>query len=260
MAIRKILFVFIIISLWGCYTFAADPIKMGYFMLPPLQYIDEAATPPTGASIAYFEALSSQMGYEVEWVGPLPLLRLSEHLKRGLVDGTVGFNKFSALADFLYYTNTPMFLAQPTLFVRKDNPLTRIRSIEDIRGYHIGLNVSISGIYTPLIDDHRDALSLETLGGEEWIDQNIRKLRAGRIDAIFARHPYSILFVTAKLRVDDQIKTLSIPDPPTPMYVVFSKASKRGRELLEQCNAVLPQFDLNHDELVQKELAAAKQP
>lgn len=259
MNIRKLLFVIVAVCVVGGNAFAADTIKMGYFMLPPLQYADDAAASPKGASVVYFEAAASKMGYEVEWVGPLPLLRLSEMLKSGEIDGAVGFNKFSTLADFLYYTDEPLFFAQPSLMIRKENPLTQITSIEDIRGYRIGLTVSIAGIYTPLIDEHRDALILETLGGEHLIEQNIKKLLVGRLDAVFDRQPYSIGFIAVQLHVDEQVKVLPIPDHPTPMHVVFSRASKRGEELLRQYNSVISQLELNHDELTQKEFEAAAQ-
>lgn len=255
----KFFFVLLAVVAFANRAISADSVRMGYFMLPPHQYTDAEAAKPKGASIAYFEALASQIGVGVEWVGPLPLLRLSEYLKNGELDGTLGFNKNAELELFFYYTDTPMYLAQPTFIVRKDNPLTQIRSIEDIRGYRIGLNVSIAGRYTPLIDEHRDVLRLEGLGGEKWIEQNIKKLILGRVDAFFDRQPHSMLFVAARLDYTAQIKVLSLPDPPTPMYLVFSKASKQGQKLLKQCNAIIPQMNLNYNELVQKEFEAVAQ-
>ncbi len=261
----KLVFILATVSVFAAQSAAAESVKMGYFMLPPHQYTDNADDPhaaakPKGASIIYFEALASKMGYEVEWVGPLPLLRLSEYMKDGKIDGAAGFNKNPELELFFHYTESPMYFAQPTFIVRKDNPLTQIRSAEDIRGWCIGLTVSIADRYTPLIDEHRDMFKLETLGGEGWIKQNIMKLLANRIDAFFDRQPYTPLFVAAALQLDDRIKALPVPDPPTPMYIVFSKASKQGQKFVDQCNAVMPQMNLNYGELVQKEMYAASQP
>ena len=53
----------------------ADTIKMGYFQHQPHQYIDDEAK-PKGATIKYFEIVAKKMGYEVEWVGPLPFARM----------------------------------------------------------------------------------------------------------------------------------------------------------------------------------------
>jgi len=234
----------------------AETIKMGYFILPPHQYLlDDSAAKPVGAHIAYFEALTSMMGHEVEWVGPLPLPRLTEMLKAGdEIDGTIGFPKYPSFEEFLYYPESPLYWGQPILVVRQENPLTQIHSIDDIRDYRIGLIKSVSGRYTPLIDEHRDALTLEELGGDNWIAQNLQKLIVGRLDALFDRQTYSIPFVAAQLNLDTQIKVLPIPVSPSPFYVVFSKASKQGKTLLERYNAVVPQMTVNYEDLVKKEL------
>ncbi|MFH2064624.1 MAG: transporter substrate-binding domain-containing protein [Pseudomonadota bacterium] len=246
------------ISMMFCVPHAlAETIKIGYFMLPPLQYMDETTRNPKGASKVYFGAMASQLGYEVEWVGPLPLFRLSNMLESGKLDGSLGFVKNPELERFLYYVATPLYFAQPTLIVRKDNPLSRIRSIEDIRGYRIGTIVTMSGRYTPLIDAHRHMLTIEALGGDMWIKQNLRKLIDGRVDAIFDRQPYSVPFIAVTLQLDTRIKLLPLPEPATPMYIVFSKASAHGQKLLEQCNALLPKFHLAYEELAKQELKAA---
>jgi ABC-type amino acid transport substrate-binding protein len=234
----------------------AETIKIGYFLLPPLQYVDESTETFRGASRVYFKAIATQMGCEVKWVGPLPLLRLSDMLEVGKLDGSLVFAKNAYLERFLYYVDTPHFFAQPTLIVRKDNPLSQIRSIKDIQGYRIGTIVTMSGLYTPLIDANRDLLTIDALGSKNWIEQNLKKLVFGRIDGIFDRQPYSVSFIAAKLKLDNQIKLLPFPNPATPMYIVFSKASKNGKTLLERCNALFPRFNLNYEELVQQELKA----
>ena len=158
---------------------------------------------------------------------------------------------------YLYYAASPVFLAQPILLVRQDNPITEIQSIDDIQGYRIGLIVTSGGLYTPLLDMHREAISLEGLGGDRWARQNIHKLLAGRLDAVFDRQPYTLPFVAARMQLYAQVKVLPIPDPLMPMYVVFSKASQRGQALLDRYNAILPELAVNYTELAQQELDAA---
>ena len=235
---------------------AENIIKMGYFSLPPFHYFDESISQPKGAAIEYFNALALKMGYRVEWVGPLPLLRLSNKLENGDLDGTIGFTKFQPLTDYLYYTDKILYFAQPSIMVKKENPLTQIDSIEDIKGYRIGSNISISGYHTPLIDKNTDLLKLEKLRGEKWLEQNIKKLISERVDAVFDRQPYSMFFASIQQEVDNQIKIIPVPDLPSPMYVVFSKISEKGFTLLEQYNAIAFQFDLNYIELVEKEFDA----
>lgn len=241
MLLRGILLIAVFMSLPATSCLAAETLNMGYFNLPPHQYVaKEAKHKVEGVSIRYFEKLAHAMGYSVNWVGPLPLPRLTQRLKTdNYLDGTVGFPKYPSFESFLFYTDIPVYLGQPTFVLLKSNPLNRIETIGDIKNYRIGLVKSASGKYTPLIDENRNVLHVEELGGDTWIRQNIVKLLHGRLDALFDRQQYSIPYVAAKLGSEDRIKIISAPAPPTPMFIVFSKCSKRGKILVEQCNQAL---------------------
>jgi hypothetical protein len=73
--------------LWSFQDIGAETIKIGYFPHKPHQYQTESSGKPRGATVTYFEAVAAKMGYEVEWVGPLPINRLIDYLKEGRVDG-----------------------------------------------------------------------------------------------------------------------------------------------------------------------------
>ncbi len=256
---RKIIFVLFLLSVWNGVACAAAPIKMGYFLLPPYQYLgkQEGTTQPQGSTIEYFGLAAALMEEEVEWVGPFPLLRLVELLKSGQLDGTVAFYRSPEFETFLYYASSPLLLAQPILLVRQDNPITAIESIEDIRGYRIGHIVTGGGRYTPMLDKYRDAITLDGIGSDQWAEQNIGKLLAGRLDAVFDRQPYTLPFVAARMQQYDQVKVIPIPDPPTPVYIVFSKMSPRGKALVDQYNAILPKLMVDYIELTQQEVNRA---
>lgn len=255
---QKILIVALVIILWGIKVSAAPLIKMGYFILPPHQYVygDRIFAHPRGASIVYFEKAAVMMKEQVEWVGPLPLLRLGAKLKDGSIDGTLGFVHSLKGKKYLYYAVPPLYMAQPILIVRNDNPLKKIMSINDIQGYNIGLAVTSGGVFTPFLDMHRDKFSLEAVGGDAWVEQNIKKLLIGRIDAIFDRQEYTFPFIAKMTHTYDRIKVLPIPDPKTPMYVVFSKASQRGYELFKRYNAIIPELKTDYSDLIRQEFNA----
>jgi hypothetical protein len=233
---------------------AADPIRMGYFNLAPHHYCDSNDSEPTGAGIKYFEILASNTDDTVEWVGPIPLLRLFKKIELGEIDGTIGLPKFPKLIRVLDYTTIPMFFAKPILVILKNNPLQTITSANDIEGWRIGIISSITGIYTPFIDNNRDMFTLDAICGNKWVELNIKKLLGGRIETIFDRNQFTLPFVTAKMKVYSQIKVLFVPDPPTPMYVCFSKVSKRGQILIKKINAALSSLNLNYEQMAQQEI------
>ena len=232
----------------------AETIKIGYFQLPPLQYFYNDAQGPRGATFTYFKEMAAQLDYKVEWIGPLPLLRFSEKLKEGVIDGALGFHKNKITETFLHFLDKPLFFAQPILIVRKDNPLSQLCSINDIYGYKIGTAESLSGLFSPFFDNHREKITLEALGSDTWLEQNIRKLLLLRIDAIFDRQPYSVQFIATKIHIEDQIKILPLPEPATPMYIVFSKASRQGEKYWSQFNTINLTFNLDYEKLAEKEL------
>lgn len=236
----------------------AEEIKMGYFMLPPHHFSrNPQADRARGAAITFFEAVASRMGHRVRWIGPLPLPRLTQYLKTGtVVDGTVGFPRLAPFEKFFYYSDLPLYMGQPIMGVIRDRPLSEIKTIDDIRGFRIGLVRSLSGRYDPLIDDHRDAVYLEELGGRNWMQQNIEKLIAGRLDALFDRQQYTMPYVAATLHMAHKIKILPLPSPPRPMFVVFSKTAPKGKMLLDQYNAAAPQVTLDYEKLLDKEMRA----
>jgi ABC-type amino acid transport substrate-binding protein len=250
--IKKLFITLILILLAS--NIHAETIKIGYFQLPPLQYFDNDTQKPRGATFTYFKEMAAQLDYEVEWIGPLPLLRYSGMLEEGEIDGALGFHRNKITETFLHFLDEPLFYAQPILIVRKDNPLAQLRSIDDIDGYKIGAVVSLSGLYTPFFDNHRDKITLVTLGGDTWLEQNLKKLLALRIDAIFDRQPYSVQFIATEMHIQDQIKLLPLPEPATPMYIVFSKSSQQGKKYCTQFNTINSTFKLDYEELAKQEL------
>ena len=239
----------------------ADPIRMGYFILPPHIYQIEGETKPRGASITYFEAVAAHLGETVEWIGPLPLPRLGYYLKSGQksLDGALLIPKTPDLETFLYYPDIPYYFMEFVLAVRKENPLTEIRTIDDIQGYRIGYIKTESGLYPPLIGQHLDQVQVEELAGDNWVRQNLRKLMAGRLDAALDRNQDTIPFEAIRLNVDERIKILPLPDPPIPGYIAFTKKSQRGKQLVEHYSAAIGELKLEYDNFVQKELAVSRQ-
>jgi ABC-type amino acid transport substrate-binding protein len=237
---------------------AAETIRMGYTHLPPHMYVNGADT-PQGASVAYFEMVAAHMGDEVEWIGPLPLPRLISYLAKGYeaLDGSIYFPKIDQMEQFLYYPDHAYYSMQSIFVITQENPLRQIRSIEDVQGYRVGLLAVPAA--TAFIEKNRDQLHLESLAGEEWGKQNLRKLLAHRLDAVYDLNQYTLPFEATRLQFDEQIRVLPLPEPPESLYVVFAKTSEKGKRLVERYNTAVQQMNLNYHELVEQEFDALTQ-
>lgn len=137
----------------------------------------------------------------------------------------------------------------PSLTVLAANALTEIRSIDDLRNMKIGY---LSGaITTPFFMNATD-IQFEYVNGDTWIRQNLAKLLIGRIDAALDNNAFSYLEEARQLGVTDKIKTLPLPESGMNFYVVFSKASKNGAELLAKYDALIDTGRYDEQEFITK--------
>ncbi len=221
----------IIILSVGIFAMAADKIKMGYFNLIPHVFYDKTSQKLEGASIDYFTAVSSAMGYEVKWLGPLPFPRLIRYLKEGVVDGSLMMNKNPEREEFLLYPDKPFHWVHRILVVRKENPLNKITSINDVLGYRIGFMEDAH--LSPFIKDNLDKITLTLIGGKDWVKQNLLKLKIARLDAVYDLNAETMRYTAKQLNMGDKVKILRLPEPAGGVNIVFSKASTKGHVLLE---------------------------
>ncbi len=249
--------VFAAAALYSSAGFAGEVLKMGYFMLQPHTYSEGKDAPAKGAGIEYFNNVAAEMGYKVEWVGPLPLPRLTEYLREGKIDGTVGFPKFPVFEKFLYYPQQHVYMAQPSLGVSVKNSVAKVQSVNDIKGFRIGFVKSKSGRTTPMIDKNKAQVSMKELSGVGWMEQNLKKLDKGRLDALYDRQQYTMRYVAASLKLSDKVKVVPIADKASPMYVAISKSAPNdGKKLLEKLQQHLPKVKIDYVNLLEKEIAA----
>ena len=217
----------------------SQTLNMGYFVLPPHQMAASGPVPkPTGAAIAYFEIVAEKAGLKVTWTG-LPLLRLTEYLNTGKIDGSVNYPKFKVFESMMYFCSAPMYFGKGIFIVKKDSAIETIRSIDDIKGLRIGVVHSKSDLYTPIIDRNRDKIILEKTPDLDWARQNLMYLMRGSVEALFDRQQYTLPYIAKTLHLDDQIKTIDAPEPERAFYIVFSKAVSRNPEVLRKINQVV---------------------
>jgi len=236
-----------------CLPASADTIKMGYFILKPHLYLAEDGTAAKGAAIEYFNDVAAKMGYAVEWTGPLPFLRLIKYLQDGTVDGAQMMAKNEERKKFLYYPDMPYSPVQSVLVLRKEHPLNKIESANDIKGFVIGY---LSGAnLSPFMKAHSDQVKIEYINSDTWFEQNLKKLIFNRIDAVYDQNAVTAEYEAKRLKADDKVRILPLPEPPNHIYTVFSKQSLKGKKLLEQYNSIFKSLDLKYEDYVKKELA-----
>ena len=86
----------------------AETIRMGYFEVRPHIYTSETSGLPAGAAVTFFEMVAKNMGYDVDWVGPLPHARLVSYLEKGEeIDGDPIMSMTPEREKFLFFPEIP---------------------------------------------------------------------------------------------------------------------------------------------------------
>lgn len=186
---------------------AAAALKMGGFVVAPI-ITGQANAPLQGALRDYLEQEVVARGVALEWTAPTSLARAMESLKTGAIDVLLLTSD-----DYSHLPGVAMFpwsylRTQPHLAVRKDAPLREVQSLRQLDGMEIGW---VGGTNVP-----------STLGGvpikwqfltvPDWQAMNLRKLQAGRIQAVFFENEYSPRHFAASEHVDIQLLKLPMPE------------------------------------------------
>ncbi|HMA64284.1 MAG: substrate-binding periplasmic protein [Fibrobacterota bacterium] len=214
-------------------TFATD-VTVGVFVHAPLVQQITKTSEPSGPTIDYITAVLKEMGY-TPVISILPLRRILAGLQSGDIDITLEIGISAERKTYLYYPNKPIYISKPSITVLATNKLICINSIDDLRGMRIGYlaGAELGGFFRNAPD-----VKFELISGDTWLRQNLEKLLAGRIDAAFDQNNVSYLDEAKKMGIVDKIKTIPLPGTGNEGYIVFSKKSPIGKDLVDAFNRV----------------------
>lgn len=179
---------------------------------------------------AVFEPLGYTVRYEV-----MPWVRVLEEAHEGTVDIVIAANP-SDDPNLLYPTHALMEMTDD-FYVLKDNPVV-YTDIDSLKGMRVGI---ISGYgYDPVVNAYLSNARttpglVQEVFGDDALQQNIRKLLAGRIDLIIESGPI----------MDDMLKKTGQSEllrhlgnvPQGNIYLAFSPAHMQSQKRVEEYEA-----------------------
>ncbi|USD64022.1 transporter substrate-binding domain-containing protein [Vibrio sp. SCSIO 43136] len=197
-------------------------LKVGIFFLAPHMVIDEKEGKHSGATVEYFAKIAQEMDVDVEVKG-YPFPRMMQQLYRGELDAVLFLAKNKDRAHRLGYPRMSYYETESTLAVMKDSPLEDVSNVETLKGLTIGTTAKV--YKTPSMK--HDWLVFDSItAGQSLYWQHFRKLHEGRIDAIYFPDKAALMFEANRAGFDNNaLKYLSLPDPKTEVFVVFSEAA-----------------------------------
>jgi polar amino acid transport system substrate-binding protein len=202
-----------------------------------------------GAGIEFTKAILKEMGYNPEFI-VLPISRLFSDLQSGSIDMAGEFMKTPEREVFAYYSDSPVLILKPSLFFLSENRLSKITSINDLKGMTIGY---ISSSPIPKFLDNPEIVKFEFISSENWLELNYRKLLSGRIDAILDQNSYSGIAEAKKTGNQNKVKVLELPVEGVNAYMLFSKKSKIGSNLQSSYNKAFSTGKYNYSKFLEAE-------
>ena len=182
----------------------------------------EAGTNRPGFAVDLLKQIYEPLGYKINYI-TMPWARAVERAEAGEIDGVVGALKEDA--QNLIFPAEPLLSITDDFYVLSDSqqPYT---GLESLKGVAIGI-ISDYSYSTPvtalLVENARVSGAVQAVSGEDALNQNIRKLRAGRISVICES---SIIMdhTLNQLDLTKEIKWLGGDIPSGDIYVAFSPA------------------------------------
>ena len=240
---------FILFFSSSSYAIEQQKIRMGYFEIKPHLYKNSGSEKPSGAAIEYFEEMSKEMGYQVEWVGPLAFPRMIIMGETGQIDGLMTLTDWAK--DKFLYPNEPSFTVSSVFVFNANTPIKKINSIDDVKGYSVGWIPSAPA--SQFVIDHSDELDVVYSTKPNWIETYLTRLVAGRIDILHDLNEFTYSYVAETLGLSDKIKVIKLPEPSQNAYIVFSKETKHAEKLLKRYNEAAKKLSIDYNELIKKE-------
>lgn len=197
----------------------ADTMRIGFFGLTPHTFISSDNT-VRGAAIDYLSVISAQMGVTDINFSEFPLKRLLKNLENNMLDAAVALGKNPERAAKFAYPRLPFYKMHSAIVVKKDNPLNKITTAEDM--FKLKIGVYEKGYYSPMMRDHR--LKRIPMNWEEMVMKAYKMIMMGRIDAFYSPDSYELKYKLIQSKYGDKLRLLLLPEPETGLFTVFSKA------------------------------------
>jgi ABC-type amino acid transport substrate-binding protein len=218
----KKLFLLAILIIFNDTSFAEQEIKVPYFSSSPFIIYDREERKVTGGALFEFleQHIGPEMGVQFVWEKlPSSIPRQMNAIERGSVDAMAILTHTPEREEKYAFTATPFLMSVPAIAVLKSNELEKVEKVEDILSLRIGYGRD--SYLSPFMRDER--IHFELISSSNFIEQNFHKSMLSTVDAVYAPDIASHLGAIRKLRYEDDIKAIKLPEKESAFHVVFAK-------------------------------------
>jgi ABC-type amino acid transport substrate-binding protein len=203
---------------------ANDNVTIAYFQAEPHIFYDASTQKVSGALYTFLEEyIAPKMEVQFVWdTSPSNVPRQIHQLTHELTDAVAILHLTPDRAEKFSYTTHRFYAAKPAIGVLKSSSLTKVDTVEDI--LHLTIGYAVDTYISPFMRDER--ITFEFVHTGMVNEQNAKKLKAGRIDAMYIPDKAALLSEMKLLNMEEMIRVIDLPEEAGNVYVVFSKRHK----------------------------------
>ncbi|MFZ5569783.1 MAG: substrate-binding periplasmic protein [Thermodesulfobacteriota bacterium] len=190
----------------------------------------DPGTQAPGFMVEFAKIIFAKAGHSVEYK-QVPWTRAVMEARKGNYHGIIGAYRGDA-PDFIFPENEQAVIGN-SFFVLRDSTwtYTGLPSLDRVK---IGLILGYD--YGEEIDQYtqknKDSTKVQMNSGEKALEKNIKKLLAGRIDAVLENN-YVFEYKASRMNIMDKIKPAGVAVQPDKAYIAFSPAHHKSKEYAE---------------------------
>lgn len=222
-----------------------NELQISWFENPPHIFIDKQSGELTGAVYDLLEQkIAPKMNVKLIWdkEGTAIPRQTSNFEANAKPFAAALLTKSPDRESISICSDKAFFDSQTAIVVKKDNPLSEIKEIDDILGLKIGY--AEKSFISEFMKDSR--VEFDLVSTSNYHETNLKRLMSDRIDAVYAPDKAAFLELMKQMGLEDDIKILDLPENKAAFYVVFSKAASN---FAEKYNEVVKDMDLEKEYL-----------
>lgn len=247
MTIRRSVLTFLVLLSFSI-TAKVNSFKMGYFTVAPHIMVCDKSSRPCGALVEYIDKfILPQINYDIQWVGPMSILRLLDQMKKGNVDmaGLIAKNNEINLNEIIYTSNKVTHIGKWHLVTSVNLKNKKITKASELYGLNIAFYKSLDKFNHPILADEK--LKLYPMTGARWFERNFLMIERGRYDSAIMPEEAPIRYMLKKYKVASKYKVIPIPGMVFDFNFAFNKTPK-GKLLKELFDKAMLKAPLTYEE------------
>lgn len=223
MGVRNIA-LWVMIVLLNASGLFAEEVKISFFTTMPHVGVDASKGKNTGAVVEFLDKhIAPKMGVTFVWdKEPTTIPRQFKLLEQGERDA-MALLVFSPERNKMFsYSRKPYFMSQSALAFKKNSPIMKITTVKDIEPLKIAYCEKF--FVSSFMKD--PGIKWDLMAHPECPEMNMKKLSAGRVDAVYLPDKATLLSNMRLLGFENTMKVVNLPESKVPLHVVFSKQKK----------------------------------